>query len=135
MADLASITAVRPTVTTQLRIVQYGATIAVGQPIYKGSDNKYLLADADLSTAAAAAEGIAMTPGVDGGYGVMAFGGPVILVGTTMVVGETYLVSHNAGGIMPNSDKVSPDKITRLGTASSATQLNLSVEATGIQAA
>lgn len=135
MSDLASITAVRPTELTQLQIVRYGATIAVGQAIYLGSAGKYLLADADLSTAAAAAQGIAMTPGVDGGYGILAFGGPVILVGTTMVVGETYLVSHNAGGIMPNGDKVSPDKITRLGTASSATQLNLSVEATGIQAA
>jgi hypothetical protein len=132
MADLSGITAVRPTETTQLRIVRYGATIAVGQPIVR-SGGKYVLADANASAALAAAEGIAMTPGIDNGFGVMAFGGPVILVGTAMVVGETYLVSPTAGGIMPNADRATGDFVTRLGTASSATQLNLSIQATGVQ--
>jgi hypothetical protein len=132
MADLSGITAVRPTETTQLRIVRYGATIAAGQPIV-ASSGKYVLADANASAALAAAEGIAMTPGIDNGFGVMAFGGPIILVGTTMVVGETYLVSPTAGGIMPNADRATGDFVTRLGTASSATQLNLSIQATGVQ--
>jgi hypothetical protein len=132
MADLSGITAVRPTETTQLRIVRYGATIAAGQPIV-ASSGKYVLADANASAALAAAEGIAMTPGIDNGFGVMAFGGPIILVGTTMVVGETYLVSPTAGGIMPNADRATGDFVTRLGTASSATQLNLSTQATGVQ--
>jgi hypothetical protein len=132
MADLSGITAVRPTETTQLRIVRYGSTIAAGQPIV-ASSGKYVLADANASAALAAAEGIAMTPGVDNGFGVMAFGGPIILVGTTMVVGETYLVSPTAGGIMPNADRATGDFVTRLGTASSATQLNLSIQATGVQ--
>jgi hypothetical protein len=132
MADLSGITAVRPTETTQLRIVRYGATIAAGQPIV-ASSGKYVLADANASAALAAAEGIAMTPGVDNGFGVMAFGGPIILVGTTMVVGETYLVSPTAGGIMPNADRATGDFVTRLGTAASATQLNLSIQATGVQ--
>jgi hypothetical protein len=88
MADLTSITAVRPTAYTQLRIVQYGTTIAAGQPIVK-SGTKYVLADANASAALAAAEGIAMTPGVDNGYGLMATGGSIVLVGTTMTVGET----------------------------------------------
>jgi hypothetical protein len=132
MADLSGITAVRPTETTQLRIVRYGATIAAGQPIV-ASSGKYVLADANASAALAAAEGIAITPGVDNGFGVMAFGGPIILVGTTMVVGETYLVSPTAGGIMPNADRATGDFVTRLGTASSATQLNLSIQATGVQ--
>jgi hypothetical protein len=132
MADLSGITAVRPTETTQLRIVRYGATIAAGQPIV-ASSGKYVLADANASAALAAAEGIAMTPGVDNGFGVMAFGGPIILVGTTMVVGETYLVSPTPGGIMPNADRATGDFVTRLGTAASATQLNLSIQATGVQ--
>jgi len=132
MADLGSITAVRPTETTQLRIVKYGATIAAGQPIVLAS-GKYVLADANASAALAAAEGIAMTPGVDNGFGVMAFGGPVVLVGTTMVVGETYLVAPTPGGIMPNADRFTGDFVTRLGTASSATQLDLSIQATGVQ--
>ena len=132
MADLSGITAVRPTSTTQTKIVQYNATVAVGQTLVK-SGTKYVLADANASAALAAAEGIAMTPGVADGYGVIAYAGSVILVGTTMTVGETYVVSDTAGGIMPNSDKGSTDYITRLGTAATATQLNLSVQATGIQ--
>lgn len=133
MADLTSITAVRPTETTQLRVVKYGATISAGQSIYRGPGSKYLLSDSDASLAAAAAEGIAMTPGVDNGFGLMAFGGPVVLVGTTMTVGETYLASRTAGGIMPNVDRLSGDYVTRLGVASSATQLDLSIQATGVQ--
>ena len=132
MADLTSITAVRPTENTQLRIVQYGATIVPGQPILKSS-TKYVLADANASSTLAAAEGIAMTPGVDNGYGIMATGGSIILVGTTMTVGETYLVSDTAGGIMPNTDRSTTDYVTRLGTASTTTQLNLAIQATGIQ--
>ena len=132
MADLASITAVRPTANTILRIVQYGATIAAGNPIV-ASVGKYVLADANASSALAAAEGIAMTPGVDNGYGVMAFAGPVILVGTTMLVGETYLVARTAGGIMPNADRATGDFVTRLGTAATATQLNLEITATGVE--
>jgi len=132
MADLSSITAVRPTATTQTRIVQYGATITAGQAIVK-SGTKYVLADANASAVLSAAEGIAMTPGVDNGYGIMAYAGPVILVGTTMTVGETYLVSDTPGGIMPNADRSTGDFVTRLGTASTAAQLDLAVQSTGIQ--
>ena len=132
MADLSSITAVRPTANTQTRILQYGGTVAVGQPVSLSSA-KYVASDANASATLAAATGIAMTPGVTDGYGIVAVGGSVILVGATMTVGETYLVSATAGGIMPNADKATGDYVTRLGTASTATQLNLSVQATGIQ--
>lgn len=131
MADLTSITAVRPTANTTFTRVQYGATIAAGQPIVK-SGTTYVLADANASAALAAAEGIAITPGVSGGYGLMATGGSIILVGTTMVVGETYLASDTAGGIMPNSDRSTGDYVTKLGTASTTTQLDLSIVATGV---
>lgn len=132
MADLSGITAVRPTANTQTKIVQYNATVAVGQSLVK-SGTKYVLADANASSALAAAEGIAMTPGVADGYGIIATGGNVILVGATMTAGETYLVSRTAGGIMPNADRANPDYVTRLGTAATTTQLNLAVQATGIQ--
>ena len=127
MADLSSITAVRPTSNTQTRLVQYGATIAVGQPLYLATTGKYLLSDANASATAAAATVIAITPGVDTGYGIVAAAGSIILVGTTMVVGTTYLASRNAGGIMPVSDRATGDYVTTLGTASTATQLDLSI--------
>jgi hypothetical protein len=132
MADLSGITAVRPTSTTQLRIVQYGGTVSVGQAVVQSS-SKYVAADANASLALAAAEGIAMTPGVTDGYGVVAFSGSVLLIGTTMTVGETYLLSRTAGGIMPNADRTTGDYVTRLGTAATATQLELAIKATGIQ--
>lgn len=131
MADLSSITAVRPTANTQARVIQYGGTVSVGQPVVK-SAGKYVAADANASAALAAAEGVAMTPGVSDGYGVVAFSGSIILVGTTMTVGETYLVSDTAGGIMPNADRSTGDYVTILGTASSTTQLDLAIKATGI---
>ena len=74
-----------------------------------------------------------MTPGVTDGYGIMATGGQIIFVGTTMVVGETYLVSPTAGGIMPNVDRATGAYVTRLGTAATTTQLDLSIKATEIQ--
>lgn len=132
MANLSGITAVRPTETTQIRIVRYGATVSAGQPLALSS-GKHVPADANSSPELAAAAGIALTPGVNDGFGVMAFAGSVILVGTTMVVGETYLVSPTAGAIMPNVDRATGDFVTRLGTASTATTLNLSIQATGIQ--
>lgn len=133
MADLTGITAVRPTANTDVRNVQYGATIAAGQPLYLGSAGKYLLADANASAAAAAATAIAITPGVDAGYGLVAVSGSIILVGTTMVVGTSYVASDTAGGIMPDADRSTGDYVTRLGTASTATQLDLAIQATGIQ--
>jgi len=120
MADLSGITAVRPTANTQFRLVQYGGTVSVGQPLAQSS-SKFVAADANASLALAAAEGIAMTPGVTDSYGIMATGGPIIFVGTTMVVGETYLVSPTAGGIMPNVDRATGSYVTRLGTASTTT--------------
>jgi hypothetical protein len=132
MADLSGITAVRPTGSTQSRIVQYGGTVSVGQPVSESS-SKFVAADANASSTLANARGIAMTPGVTDGYGVIAVSGSIILVGTTMTVGETYLVSDTAGAIMPNADRSTGDYVTRLGTASTATQLDLAIQATGIQ--
>lgn len=132
MADL-SITAVRPTPQTRVGIVTYGATVSSGQSLYLDtSDQEYKLADASL-VGTAAATVIALTPGVDGGSGVVAFDGPLIFVGPTMTVGVDYVVSATAGGIAPKSDLSSGDFITDLGRASTTTQIEFSPNATGIQ--
>lgn len=133
MTALASITAVRPTANTTIEVVPFGATISPGQPLYRDSaDNEWKVADANASATTAQARGIAMTPGVDGGYGVVARKGDIILVGTTMAVGETYFVGPTAGEIIPDADLTTGDRVCRLGTASSTTQLKLSIEYTGI---
>lgn len=134
MAALSGITAVRPTSnTTQTGPVLYGATISAGQPVYlDSSDSKYKLADNNASAATATIKGVAITPGIDAGYGYVATGGSVILVGTTMAVGETYYVGATAGEIVPDADVATGNYIARIGTAASATQLDISVKATGI---
>lgn len=133
MAALSSITAVRPTSNTKLRIVAYGATISAGQPLYEDSaDGEWKLADNDVP-ATAQVKGIAVTPGVDGGFGVVATGGDIVLVGTTMAIGETYYAGSTPGEIVPDGDLTTGDYVTRLGTASSATLLKLAIQATGVQ--
>ena len=134
MPALSGITAVRPTITTVvIGPVLYGATIAAGQSVYlDAADGKYKLADSNASAATAAIKGVAVTPGVDAGYGYVATSGSVILVGTTMTVGETYYVGATAGTIVPDGDLTTGDYISRIGTGASATQLNLDLSATGI---
>lgn len=133
MADLATITAVRPTSDTVIELVVYGATISAGQCVYfDTSDSEYKLADSDNTSTTASVKGVAITPGVDGGYGYIAKKGSIVLVGTTAAVGETYYVSNTPGGIAPDADIGTGDFISRIGTASSATQLALDLSATGI---
>ena len=136
MAAITGITAVRPTSTTTIASrapVVYGATASAGQAAYlDAADSKYKLADSNVSAALAAAVGIFVTPGIDTGYGYVATGGAIILVGTTLVVGTTYCVGSTAGSIVPISDLTTGDYVTILGTASSTTQLDLAIKASGI---
>lgn len=136
MAALSGITAVRPTANTTLatnRPVLYGSTISDGQVAYFDvADSKYKLSDSNLSAAIAASVGVFVTPGIDTGYGYVATGGSIILVGTTMVVGTVYCVGATAGSIVPISDLTTGDYVTILGTASTATQLDLAIKASGV---
>jgi hypothetical protein len=73
-----------------------------------------------------------MTPGVDAGYGLVAYDGSIILVGTTAAVGTSYYVGQTAGSFVPHADLTTSDWVTLLGVAESATQILLSINATGI---
>lgn len=135
MAALTGITAARPgSANTVIRVVAYGATISAGNPVYlDATDSTYKLCDTNLSLAASAVVGVALTPGVSGGYGVIATSGSVFLVGTTMAVSETYLAGTTAGDLMPVGDLASGGYNSRVGVASTANLLTLSISATGIQ--
>lgn len=134
MAAVSSVTAVRPTATTKTSLVVYGATISAGQALYLDSaDNKYKLADANVSLAIAAVKAVAITPGVDGSYGLVATSGTIVLVGASGgVVGDSYVVSATAGGITQHGDLTAGQYVSRIGTLSSATEMLLAIEATGI---
>jgi hypothetical protein len=132
MADVTGITAVRITSTTNYEEVTCGATISAGQPLYlDDSDQEHKLADANAE-GTAKARGIAITPGVDGGGGLVARSGAIVLVGATLAVGENYVVSDTAGAIMPEADLSTGEYCTTLGRASSTTQLELNIQASGI---
>lgn len=133
MADVSGITAVKPTSDTALETeITYGETVAAGETVYLKDDGKYWLAR-NATLAEAAAVGIAVTPGAADEPGIVALDGGVILVGATLAVGENYVVSSNSGKIAVESDLASTHYCTSLGRASSATQLNLSISASGIQ--
>lgn len=118
--------------TGNLTRVVYGATVTQGQPVYSDASdsNEYKPADADAS-ASAVATGIAITPGGDGEYGLIATTGQ-INIGGTLTQGQVYVVSTNAGGVAPYSDLGSGDYVTILGVASSSSVLDLDINATGI---
>lgn len=126
-------TAVRTTSNTQIKNVYYGATISAGQPLYYDSaTTKYKIGDNNASATTAAAKGIALTPGVDAGYGVMATAGSLVFVGATMTQGKAYYVGATAGEIVPEADLASGNYNTRLGVAASATELKLDIRVSGV---
>lgn len=135
MADL-TVTSVRVTDSTQYQLLPFGATISAGQVVYiDTTDGECKLADCDNSQATALAKGIAITPGIDGGYGLVATGGNLVLVGASMVAGDSQVLSGTPGAIQQDADYASGDWITQLGRAVSATEIKIDVKAFGIQVA
>ena len=132
MADIsvtaANVIAASGSTTKQ---VTFGATVTAGQPVYKDTadSNEYKPTDADAE-ASALVEGIALCGGADGQPGVIITAGN-LNAGATLVVGQTYVVSATAGGIAPISDLLSGDYVSVLGVASTASNLELSIFASG----
>ena len=115
-------------------LVEYGATIAFGQPVYLDiSSGQYKLADANNTSVEAQVEAIAITPGASGGFGLIARTGTVTYTGTTFVVGRTYFVGQTPGSIIPPADLTTGDRVQRIGTAITADTLKLSIEVVGVQ--
>jgi hypothetical protein len=135
LADL-SITAASVKLKSNVKppiIVQVGESVAQGQPGYSKTTDagKYWRADADTSGEAAAA-GVFMTAAATNGYAMFAPPGCVIDLGATLVVGQIYVVSVNAGGSAPYSDLASGDFVTIVGIASAADSIELVMKATGV---
>lgn len=137
MADL-SITAANVAIvdgSPQVRPVQVGVAVTQGQVGYKSAsnDDKYALADADLSEAGAKAECIFLTSAGSDGFALAAFKGSNIDVGATLTVGERYYVSGTAGGIAPSGDLATGDYVTLIGIATATDTMKLIFEQTGVQ--
>lgn len=116
-------------------LVQAGEAITAGQVCYLDTGtSKYNLADCTTSAATATAAGIALTAAAaDEAYFWLQTGGPID-VGATLSQGRSYYLS-TAGLIMPHADIAASDYITFLGIAATASQLNLAIRVSGVQAA
>jgi hypothetical protein len=133
MADLVPVAAsVLKAAASTINTVTAGETITAGMAVYKDTadSNEYKKA-IDSSAAAALAAGIALTGSSDGQPLVICTVGGIDL-GCVLTVGETYVVSDTAGGIAPVADIGSGDFVTILGVATTAGNLALDIQASGI---
>lgn len=117
-----------------------GETIAQGQAVYPDPNNAGQIrkAQSNNSTASANFGGITLN-GASGGQPIAYTGpGDVTLpttgTGTTLVVGQVYVVSAaNAGGIAPLSDLASGNYVSVVGVATSTNNLRQSPIPTSTQ--
>jgi hypothetical protein len=98
-----------------------GATVTAGQAVYLDSTTSTLkLAQSDGTAAEADAVGIALHAAGSGQPLVYASQGAVINIGATTTKATTYVVATTAGGVAPQADLISTNKIVRLGYATDA---------------
>jgi hypothetical protein len=133
MAELSITPAnVKATSSTSLALVQYGEAVDQGEAVYlKAADSKYWLA-ANGAEATAEMVGVALTPNVADGYGVIAKSGLVDL-GATLSIGQTYALASTAGAIELESDVASTEYVTLIGVASTAALIDLDINVSGTQ--
>lgn len=109
-----------------------GETIVQGQAVYlKAADSKLWKADNNVTAAEAVVKGISLNCASPGQPVKYAKGGQIV-PGATLVKGTIYVLSATAGGICPAADLASTNRVSILGVASSAANLELSINNTGI---
>lgn len=111
-----------------------GASVTAGQVLYLDSAAGTLkLAQSDGTTAEADAVGIALHAAGSGQPLTYAAQGALINIGATTSKATTYVVSAAAGGVAPQADLVSTNKITRLGYATATDgSFVVDIRATGV---
>lgn len=132
MADITVTAAnVRPVSGATQTTVVAGETITAGQPVYKkAADSKYYKAISN-SSEASTCRGIAITnAGADEQLVILSAG--KIIIGGTVVLGESYFVSGTAGGIQPSGDVGSGEYVCFLGIGVTTTQIKVNIDASGI---
>lgn len=115
----------------------FGEAVTAGQSVYKkSSDTKWYKAQADGTAEESGASpalglGVALNGGAAGQPAAVQTSGP-ITIGGTVVPATVYVVSTTYGGIAPDADLVSTNRLTVLGYGISATQIQLAPAPTGI---
>jgi len=117
-----------------------GATITAGQAVYKDTGvtpNKWKLADADLSAAAAGLNGvgIALNGAADGQPIDVQTGGNEFTIGAAAApaAGTIYCVGATAGTVVPDTDIASGDYVVTLGVGDGTSKIVGGIKYTGVQ--
>ena len=98
-----------------------GAAITAGQSLYNdGTTSTLKLAQCDGTAAEAAVLGIALHAAGIGQPMTYAAHGSRINIGGTTVKTTTYMVAATAGGVAPQADLISTQRIVRIGYATDA---------------
>jgi hypothetical protein len=120
MADLTVTAANVVNVSASTATGSAGETITAGQSVYiKAADGKVWKAQCDGTAEEGAPTGVALNGGAVGQPIVYATYGPIV-IGATTAKTTTYVLSATAGGICPQADLVSTNRIVRVGHATDA---------------
>ena len=107
--------------------------VTQGMPAYRVAATKRLgKADSNVTAALAEVVGLFLTAGAAGQPAVIHTEGP-ITIGAALTVGERYFLGDVAGGIVPSADLSTGEFVTYLGTAISATVLDVQIHNSGVQ--
>jgi len=135
MAALSQTAAnVIPATGASKKTVVAGGTVTAGMPVYKDTaDSDEYKACRANAAGTANCDGIALNGASDGQpLEIQTTGG--INLGATLTVGETYCVSDAvAGQIVPIGDLGSTDYVTVLGIATTASNLKMAINNSGVQ--
>lgn len=111
-----------------------GEAVTRGMPAYKDNSdgNRLKKADADASASAAFA-GFVLNDAADEQPVEYGYGDGLLTVGgTTVVVGQIYVVGLAGGDIVPYSDLGSGDFVTYLGVGETTSQIRCDPHASGV---
>lgn len=113
-----------------VRAVQVGESVTHGMPLYFSS-NKYYKCDATTATKANCSV-ISLGAASTDGYVLALFTGGDYVVGATLTLGTTYVVSATSGLIAPIADLTTGNYPTILGTAKTTTTLRFIPTPSGV---
>lgn len=128
MADLAPTAITLGGISTTVKSkIQFGEVVAAMELVYLNADGKYYKSSSNTSILTAAVVGIAILGGLTDAFGVIVTGGPIILAGVAMDVGDAYYGSRTAG-LMPQLDLAAGDWTSNFGEATAATILEIAIK-------
>jgi hypothetical protein len=122
---------IKPVAATS-ETVTAGEAVTIGQAVYRHSNGKYKLTDADVESSSEIA-GIALTQAAASGQPlVICTAGDLPMKSSGITVGTAYYVHTTPGAIALIGDLSSGDYVSLVGIAISATTLRLDFLVTGV---